>query len=199
MGNADNSQTWFIVQTNPNCERKAAAEMRRAGLRVYLPTMAREKRHPRTKKLDVGRRPALVGYLFIRHPVGAVNWYALRQCQGVKGVICSGGAPYRVKRDLIVSMMRAQRALYFDTPGARAYRMRRRDGVKADIRQALVGQRFRAGMVVRAVDGPWQNIKARIERITKNGTIEAVATIMGKETTIPFSDPDDIEVVEQAA
>jgi len=78
------SNIWFIIQTNPQCETKAVEEIRRAGFRAYLPKAARDVRHHRTKELILKRRPALVGYVFMRFPDGRPNWYALRQCQGVK-------------------------------------------------------------------------------------------------------------------
>jgi hypothetical protein len=49
---ADN---WYIVQCNPNCERKAVAEIRRAGFRAHMPRLARVRRHHRTKQPITGR------------------------------------------------------------------------------------------------------------------------------------------------
>ena len=57
---------WHIIETNPQCERKAAAELRRAGLRVYMPKRQIESRHARTKAPEVKRKPVMIGYLFTR-------------------------------------------------------------------------------------------------------------------------------------
>lgn len=190
--------TWFIIQTNPQCESKAVDEIRRAGFRAYLPKAARDVRHHRTKELILKRRPALVGYVFMRFPDGRPNWYALRQCQGVKGVLYCDGKPYELPQASVASLMRAQRSASYDTANARAYRLSRRRGEKQSISRAVAKAKFKPGMNVRAVAGPWQHIIARIERVTKTGTIKAVASILGRETPMEFTESDNVEVVSAA-
>ena len=187
--------TWYILQTNPQSEKKAVEEIRRAGFRAYLPKAARDVRHHRTKELIIKRRPALVGYVFMRFPDGRPNWYALRQCQGVKGVLYCDGKPYELAHGQIAALMRAQRAATYDTANARAFRLAKRRGEKQTIARAVAKQRFKPGMQVRAVSGPWQHIIARIERVTKTGTIKAVASILGRETPFEYTSVDEVEVI----
>ena len=81
---------WFIVETNPSSEKKAAAELRRAGIRAYLPRQAKEVRHKRTNQPLIKRRPLYTGYLFIRFPDhmidrrGVPPFDTARKCQGVR-------------------------------------------------------------------------------------------------------------------
>lgn len=187
---------WYILQTNPQCENKAVEEIRRAGFRAYLPKAARDVRHHRTKLQMIKRRPALVGYVFVRFPDGRPNWYALRQCQGVKGVLYSDGKPYELAHTQIAALMRAQRASDYDTSTARAYRLAKRRGERQSIARAAAQERFKPGMSVRAATGPWQHIIARIDRVTKTGTIKAVANILGRDTPMEFGDVDEVEVVD---
>ncbi|HEY4202620.1 MAG TPA: transcription termination/antitermination NusG family protein [Devosiaceae bacterium] len=186
------SECWYIVHTNPQAERKAAAEIRRCGFRAYLPKAAREFRHHRTKQLLIKRYPALVGYLFMRFPEGEPNWYALRQCQGVRGVLYSDGKPYRVDRALVAEIMRAQRGLRYDTAPARHYRETLRRGERTTLARA----RFRRGMLVRSATGPFEQLLARIERVTKAGTIEATATLFGRQTLVEYRDIGELQIVE---
>jgi transcription antitermination factor NusG len=196
---ADSS--WFIVQCNPQSERKAVEEIRRAGFRAYLPKAGRVIRHHRTKQVSIKRSPALVGYVFMRFPDGKPNWYALRQCQGVKGVLYSDGKPYELARELVARVMRAQRALDYDIKAARDYRMDKRRGVKQSLDKALVRQKFRPGTKVRSSSGPFQSLIAEVQSVTSKGTVKALAHIFGTEMAVEYelSDGNDLDVVEEAA
>lgn len=182
------ASNWFIVQVNPNCEKKAVAEIRRAGFRAYQPQMARAYRHHRTKQIEVNRRPALVGYVFMRFPSGRPNWYALRQCQGVKGVLYCDGRPYILARQHVAAIMRSQRGMTFDTSDARTLRRARISGE----RNALTRERFQFGTrVVNHLNG----IVAMVTKVTNRGTIEAITDMMGSDVTVEFTNPDQLTVL----
>lgn len=190
---------WFIIQTNPQCETKAVEEIRRAGFRAYLPKAARDVRHHRTKELILKRRPALVGYVFMRFPDQRPNWYALRQCQGVKGVLYCDGRPYELAHGQVAALMRAQRAANYDTANARTYRLSKRRGEKQSISRAVAKAKFKPGMHVRATSGPWEHMIARIQRITNAGRIEAITSLFGRETPVTYAESDGLDVVDLEA
>lgn len=193
---------WFIVQTNPQCERKAVEEIRRAGFRAYLPKAGRVIRHHRTKLVSIKRSPALVGYIFMRFPDGAPNWYALRQCQGVKGVLYCDGRPYQLARELVASIMRAQRALDYDVKEAKRYRLDARRGKREPLDKSLLRQRFRPGARVRSTSGPFASIIAEVIRVTDRGTVQAIANILGKDVPVEYAlteGVDSLEIVYEAA
>ncbi|RYE65801.1 MAG: hypothetical protein EOO81_12250 [Oxalobacteraceae bacterium] len=137
MGN----DSWYIVQCNPNCERKAVAEIRRAGFRAHMPRIANVHRHHRTKEPIVKRRPLLTGYVFMRFP-SHENFYVLRQCQGVKGVLYVDGKPFRLKRSYVADLIRAQRGMDFEDGNTRSVRREMRKG-KASVREAERQARLR--------------------------------------------------------
>lgn len=193
------SPTWYIIQVNPQCESKAVGEIRRAGFRAYYPKAARDVRHHRTKQIIIKRRPALIGYVFMRFPDGQPNWYALRQCQGVKGVLYCDGKPYELPHTEIALLLRAQRGAEYDTPNARTYRLSRRRGERASISKALAKAKFKPGMSVRATSGPWEHMIARIKRITNTGKIEAITSLFGRETAVTYTEADGLDVVDDHA
>lgn len=197
MGQSETA--WYIVQCNPQCESKAAGEIRRAGFRAYVPKAVKAVIHHRTKAMILKRSPALVGYLFMRFPAGAPNWYALRQCQGVKGVLYADGKPYVIRQTDVAAIMRAQRSAAYDTATARTYRLNKRAGERESIARSAAKARFQRGMHVTPQSGPLAGILARIERITKRGTIEAVASLMGRETPMEFTDLSELEIVKEMA
>lgn len=191
MGNSEN---WYIVQCNPNCERKAAAEMRRRGFGVHVPRSAVVKRHHRTKKPIMKRRPLLVGYVFMRFK-GPENWFALRQCQGVKGVLYIGNEkPFELPQSDLLAIIRAQRSMAYDDAQTRGIRKQMRMGkreVSAADRRAKL-DRFHKGMDISAPMSAAERVIAQIVHITKKGTIKADIGGM----TVEFTNIDDLEVIE---
>lgn len=189
---------WFIVQTNPNCERKAVAEMRRAGFRAHMPRLATMRRHHRTDEPIIKRRPLLVGYVFLRFP-GPANWYALRQCQGVKGVLYIDGRPYQMARETVASIMRAQRSMEYEDGQTRGVRREMRKG-RADVRDAQRKAKLGGMQPGRHITAPMsgaERILARIIAVTKKGTIKAVMLSEGREMPVEFTDVDNLELVDE--
>lgn len=193
MGN----DVWYIVQCNPNCERKAVAEIRRAGFRAHMPRLAHVRRHHRTGEPLVKRRPLLVGYVFMRF-VGPVNWYALRQCQGVKGVLYIDGHAYQMPRETVATIMRAQRSMIHedgDTRGVRREMRKGRPDVRAAQRQAKLGG-MQPGRHITAPMSGAERVLARILSVTKKGTVKAVLLSEGREMDVEFTDVDNLELVD---
>lgn len=193
MGN----EAWYIVQTNPNNERKAAREMRRRGFGVHIPRMAIVRRHHRTKQPIMKRRPLMVGYVFLRFK-GPINWYALRQCQGVKGVLYVDGHPFRMAQSDVVDIIRAQRDMSYDdsqTKGVRREMRKGRSEVREAQRKAKLGG-MQPGRHITAPMSPGERILARIVAITKKGTVKAVVVSDGREMSVEFTDVDNLELVD---
>jgi transcription antitermination factor NusG len=192
---------WYIVQCNPNCERRAVAEIRRAGFRAHMPRLAIVRRHHRTKDPIIKRRPLMTGYVFMRF-VGPENWYALRQCQGVKGVLYLDGKPYHMPRSDVAIIMRAQRGMEHEDGQTRSVRREMRKG-RADVRQAQQKAKlgsFHVGMHVTVPLTAAERVLARIVSVTKKGTVKAmVETWIGdekREMPVEFTDIDNLIPVD---
>lgn len=170
---------WYVVSTNPQCEKKATGELRRAGVRVYLPKRTFEARNRKTGVVSVKNRPLLVGYLFIRFE-GVPNWYAARQCQGVKDVLrfmndVGEWEPFPIPSELVGAMMRRQRSREFDD---------------IERRRRMRTATYRKGQKMRVIEGPFASFLATIETLHKNGRVDATVDIFGRETLISFEQPD---------
>lgn len=195
------TDVWYIVQTNPNSERKAAREMRRRGFGVHIPRMAIVRRHHRTKLPIMKRRPLMTGYMFLRFK-GPANWYALRQCQGVKGVLYVDGHPFRLDHEEVVSIIRAQRSMSYDDSQTRGIRREMRSGPKTAVRDAQRKAKLGGMSPGRHITAPMsagERVLARIEAVTKKGTIKAVVLMGDREIPVEFTDIDQIEVVDDRA
>jgi transcription antitermination factor NusG len=183
---------WYIVQCNPNCERKAAREMRRRGFGVHIPRQVSIKKHHRTGVDIIKRRPLLTGYVFMRFK-GPENWFRLRQCQGLKGVLYVDGHPYCMPQTDVLAIIRAQRYFRYDDQNTRNTRMQMRFGglgVSKARRKAAMS-RFHVGMHVATPMTGAERVIARILSITKKGTIRADVGGM----LVEFTDPDNLEVI----
>lgn len=191
------AEHWYIVHCNPNCERKAAAEIRRRGFGVHVPRLAVVRRHHRTKQTIIKRRPLMAGYIFMRFK-GPENWYALRQCQGVKGVLYVDGHPAHIKGEDVAAIMRAQRAMKHEDKDTRAIRRELRNArqtvANAAKRAKLSG--MQPGRYVSAPMTGFERVIARVESITKKGTVKGVVRVDGREIQIEFTDVDNLEVID---
>lgn len=195
-------RNWYIVQCNPNCEAKAIGEMRRAGFRAYMPKLATVRRHHRTGEPLVKRRPLLVGYVFMRF-TGPSNWYALRQCQGVKGVLYIDGSPYAFPREDVAAIMRAQRSMTHEDKDTRSIRREMRQDRNKSVATAskiVARKKFSAGMSITAPMGAAERMLARVLSVTKKGTVKAIVLTEGQETMeVEFTNLDALEIVDREA
>jgi len=175
------SGNWYVLITNPNCELKATNELRRAGLRVYLPKRTIEKVAKRTGVKTVKHRPAWTGYLLVRFPEalmqrGVPKFGIARACQGVKDFLpwmtATGfNEPAPFPEHLVAAYMRRQRNRDYD--GALQAR-REREGKRAN---------FRVGMDVRVSSGPFASFLANITK-THADAAWIVVDIFGRPTPV---------------
>lgn len=191
------TEHWYIVQTNPNCERKAAREMRRRGFGVHIPRLATVRRHHRTGKPIMKRRPLMSGYVFLRFK-GPENWYVLRQCQGVKGVLYVDGHPFPLAHAEVLAIIRAQRAMRYEDKQTRGVRREMRRGRQevgdASRKSKLIG--MQPGRHITAPMTAAERILARIVAVTKKGTVKAVVLAEGREIPVEFTDVEVLEPVD---
>jgi transcription termination/antitermination protein NusG len=187
---------WYVVATNPNCEKKAVNELRRAGLRVYLPQKATERVHRRTKAVLVKHRPLMVGYLFVRFPDalldrrGVPPFGIARACQGVKEFLRAINEqdewePFPIPEKLVAMIMRRQRGREFGNPVP-----------PKPIEQESVAERrarlsaYKPGREVRVSEGPFAGFDAVIQQLLDNGSVVAELSIFGHANRVTFEKPE---------
>jgi transcription antitermination factor NusG len=189
---------WFVIQTNPQSERKASDELRRAGLRVYLPKRSYEVRDRFNHSNPVVRwKPLLIGYLFIRFPGHLIDRWGMPQfgvvrgCQGVKGYLKTMNEqdewePFCVPDQAVAAFMRRQRQREFGRPNVPDPKKR-----LADMRK-----RFHKGRSVRVTDGPFATFLATLEKFNSDYTIDVSLDIFGRPTKVRL-DVVDVEPVSE--
>ncbi len=170
---------WYVIRTNPNSELKATSELRRHGIRVYLPKHSYEVRNRRSGAVSVKHRPLYIGYLFIRFP-GVPHFLTLRDCQGVKGVLKflndqDEWQPLPVPDSQVRLVMQRQRAKDYD-------------GVK--LAELARKKLYAKGNKLRVEEGPFKGFMAEIMKLHRNGTVDTDIEIFGRPTRVSFDEPD---------
>lgn len=177
---------WYIIQTNPRCEDRACASLRRAGFGTYLPTMRIERQHRRTKQWIQRTLPLMPRYVFV--DMGAEpDWFTLRRCDGVKsilGVVDATGetVPFPVPSRAVERMMAMQADMEFDD--TRAAKVRRREIGRN--RRETITMRFPVGSKVRAKDGPFATFHGHVTNVTAKGEVEIMITFLGQLSPVTF-------------
>ena len=79
---------WFVVQTQPRNEPRAAFNLKRQGFEIFLPEFLKTRRHAR--KTELVRRPFFPGYMFVRFDPSSTPWRAINSTFGVIGLVALG-------------------------------------------------------------------------------------------------------------
>ena len=98
----DPSASWYVVQTQPNAERKALAHLARQGFETYLPCYRKTRRHAR--RTEIVAAPLFPRYMFVSVDVALQRWRSLRSTIGVSGLICNGETPAAVPLGIVEAL-----------------------------------------------------------------------------------------------
>lgn len=185
--------TWYIVQTNPQCERKAAGELRRAGLRVYMPKHRIETKHARTNAPAIKRRPTFTGYLLVRFPAEMMDsrrvphFAKARACQGVRDFIRVINAsdewePWPIPERVVAAIMRRARKHEFDDKQLQEWWRQEQ--------KARFSRLVTPGARVLVKDGPFAAFEAIVVGLTSSKSVKANVQIFGRDTPVTFDSPE---------
>jgi transcriptional antiterminator RfaH len=89
--NTNHRSRWFVVQTHPNAESKAAAHIARQGFETYLPRYRKLRRHAR--KVETVAAPLFPRYLFVAIDRQSQRWRCIQSTVGVTSLVCNGDEP----------------------------------------------------------------------------------------------------------
>jgi transcriptional antiterminator RfaH len=82
---------WYVAQTQPHAETKAAAHLARQGFGVYLPRYLKRRRHAR--RIETVPAPLFPRYMFVSFDIAVHRWRAVRSTVGISSLICHGDRP----------------------------------------------------------------------------------------------------------
>src|SRR2546430_6869407 len=93
---------WYVVQTQPHAEAKAASHLSRQGFAVYLPRYLKRRRHAR--RIETVAAPLFPRYLFVTVDMMCQRWRSIHSTIGVSRLVCNGDDPVPVTDDVIETL-----------------------------------------------------------------------------------------------
>src|SRR3954451_17215680 len=96
------TQRWYVVQSQPNAERKAIAHLERQGFATYLPRYLKRRRHAR--KVETVPAPLFPRYLFVSIDLAAQRWRSIYSTFGVSRLVCNGDMPTPISEHVLETL-----------------------------------------------------------------------------------------------
>jgi transcriptional antiterminator RfaH len=153
---------WYVVQTQPNAERKAAAHLTRQGFQTYLPRYLKRRRHAR--RIDTISAPLFPRYLFVAVDVTSQRWRAIQSTVGVLRLICNGDVPAAVPDGIVEGIWSRENDKGFIDLDDRA--------------------KFRPGDEVRVLDGVFSASLGIVEGATDNQRVMILLELLGRKVRV---------------
>lgn len=98
----DADANWYVVQTHPNAEAKAASHLERQGFSVYVPRYLKRRRHAR--KIQTVQAPLFPRYLFVSIDLQSQRWRSIQSTFGVSRLVTNGDMPAAVPVPVIAGL-----------------------------------------------------------------------------------------------
>ena len=153
---------WYLVQTQPNAERKAEAHLLRQGFGTFLPRYRKRRRHAR--KIDLVPAALFPRYIFVSVDVAAQRWLAIRSTVGVSQIVSHGNEPSAVPLGIVETLRASQDA----------------DGFVP----LNTVPRFSAGDKVRVLDGAFIDCLGLIETVSDNERVAILLDLLGRKVRV---------------
>jgi transcriptional antiterminator RfaH len=158
----DCTPRWYVTQTHPRAEAKAAAHLGRQGFHTYLPRYLKRRRHAR--RIETVAAPLFPRYLFVAVDMGAQRWRSIQSTIGVMHLVCNGEEPAAISNRIIDDLKNRESELGF---------------IQLDQRQ-----KFRSGDKLRVIDGVFCDSLGLFEGITDNERVTILLDLLGRKVRV---------------
>jgi transcriptional antiterminator RfaH len=153
---------WYVVQTQPNAESKAAAHLARQGFAIFLPRYLKRRRHAR--RVDVVAAPLFPRYLFVEVDIAKQRWRSIYSTVGVSRLICTGDMPAPVPGHVVALLKQREDAAGF---------------IRLD-RQP----RFRVGDKIRVLDGLFSDCLGLYDGMPDCDRVAVLLDLLGRKVRV---------------
>lgn len=153
---------WYVVQTQPNAERKADAHLVRQGFRTYLPRYQKRRRHAR--KVDLVPAALFPRYMFVSIDVATQRWLAIRSTVGVTQVVCNGNEPAVVPVGVVERLKASEDATGFIPLDTRPH--------------------FNPGDKIKVMDGAFTDCLGLIDTVTDRERVAILLDLLGRKVRV---------------
>jgi transcriptional antiterminator RfaH len=163
---------WYVVQTQPNAETKAAMHLARQGFTAYLPRYRKRRRHAR--KVDTVAAPLFPRYLFVAVDTASQRWRSIQSTIGVSHIVGSNDEPTALA-DRVIEELRGRE----DETG---------------FIQLLSRPRFNPGDAVRVLDGVFAACLGLYESMADAERVAVLLDLLGRKVRVVM----DVDMVAAA-
>jgi transcriptional antiterminator RfaH len=161
---------WYVVQTRPQAEGKAAAHLGRQGFEIYLPRYLKRRRHAR--RVEMVAAPLFPRYMFVAIDMAVHRWRSIQSTIGVARLVCNGDYPAEVPDSVIKGLRLGEDERGF---------------VRLEKPPA-----FRAGDKIRILDGVFSACLGLFEGMTDGERIAILLDMLGRKVRVVL-DADAVE------
>jgi transcriptional antiterminator RfaH len=158
----DALRRWYVVETHPHAEIKAAAHLHRQGFETYLPRYKKRRSHAR--RVEIVAAPLFPRYLFVAVDMATQRWRAIQSTFGVARLISHGDMPAPIQ-DLVIDGLRRRE----DEAGL----------VRIDTRPA-----FLPGENIRVLDGAFEACLGLFECVADRDRVAILLEFLGRKVRI---------------
>src|SRR5262245_40932394 len=153
---------WYVVQTRPHAENKAAVHLDRQGFGTYLPRYLKRRRHAR--RIETVAAPLFPRYLFVAVDLAAQRWRAIQSTGGVAHLVSHGEEPVPVAAGVVEALQR-------------------RHDERGFVRLAQK-PRFAPGERIRVLDGVFSTCLGLFECMADNERIAVLLDLLGRKVKV---------------
>jgi transcriptional antiterminator RfaH len=153
---------WYVVQTQPHAEWRAAQNLARQGFGSYLPRYLKRRRHAR--RIDMVARPLFPSYLFVAVDMTTQRWRVISSTFGISRLVCNGDEPAAVSDQVIMQMRSRENS----------------DGLI----QLNTGSRFAPGDSIRITDGVFSACLGLYEGMADHQRIAVLLDMLGRKVRV---------------
>lgn len=158
---------WYCITTNPNCQRRAEAELAQRGYWAFWPRMKKWAKHARTKTAK--EYPLLGRYMFVEVGEGQ-SFGEVRALNGVESFVSIAGNPVPIPVDWVKDVMARHLGGEWDFVKPGPVTFRDVDG-REKVRQ---NPPIPVGARVKLLEGEFMNMLATVINRLKGGRLRVV-------------------------
>ena len=161
---------WYVVQTRPQAEIKAAAHLGRQGFEIYFPRYLKRRRH--AHRVEMVAAPLFPRYMFVAIDMAVQRWRSIQSTIGVARLVCNGDHPAEVPDSII-----------------RGLRLGEDDGGFVHLKRPPA---FKLGDKIRVLDGVFSACLGLFEGMTDGERIAILLDMLGRKVRVVL-DADAVE------
>jgi transcriptional antiterminator RfaH len=154
--------SWYVVQTHPRAEGKAAEHLARQGFPTYLPRYLKRRRHAR--RVETVAAPLFPRYLFVAVDMATQRWRSIQSTIGVMQLVRNGDEPAAIHTRIVDELKSRENVLGF---------------IQLDQRQI-----FRLGDKLRVIEGVFCDSLGSFEGMSDNERVTILLDLLGRKVRV---------------